>query len=173
MDSPFLDIQIVVAVAANGAIGKGGIIPWNYPEDMAFFKKLTINHSVVMGRKTFLSLGRALPNRWNFVVAQSLPPDSPAEVILCSSFEDAFRSARMHGPIFAIGGTQIYVEALKFANTVWITRIPEIVKNADAFFPELPKEFELEESFNLSEKLVVEKWVNPILVTKAIKYTKV
>ena len=110
-------IKLIVAIAANGVIGKDNTIPWHNKEDMKFFKETTMGHLLIMGRKTWDSLGnRCLPGRFNIVVTtQKLKPQDYSNTIFAGSVEEAVNLARIigHGTAFIIGGTQIYTESLE------------------------------------------------------------
>ena len=133
MKSPF----IIAAVADNLAIGRHGEIPWHLRADLIRFKKLTTGHAVVMGRRTFESIGRALPNRLNIVVSKSLR-DVPEGVVICRSLDEAlsYGDARSDLPCAVIGGAALYKEALPLADTLELTRVKVSPQDADTFFPE-------------------------------------
>lgn len=125
------NINMIAAVALNGAIGKDNDLIWHISRDLKFFKETTLGHPVIMGRKCWESIGRALPGRKNVVVSRG-NPQLPEGVVLMHSIEDALAEAG--DDCFVIGGAQIYAEAMPFANTLYITRVfcsPE----ADVFFP--------------------------------------
>lgn len=122
---------MIAAVALNGAIGKDNDLIWHISRDLKFFKETTLGHPVIMGRKCWESIGRALPGRKNVVVSRG-NPQLPEGVVLMHSIEDALAEAG--DDCFVIGGAQIYAEAMPFADTLYITRVfcsPE----ADVFFP--------------------------------------
>lgn len=128
-------IHLIAAVSENKAIGKQGKIPWYLQNDLAHFKALTLNHTVMMGRKTLDSIGRALPNRRNIVLSQSgniLIPD--IEVV--SDFHSAITLAQSFDTdIFIIGGESLYREGLEIAHRIYLTQVHTVIENADAFFP--------------------------------------
>jgi dihydrofolate reductase len=127
-------LTIIVAVADNGAIGKGGQLPWRIPEDLKFFKAQTMGHAIIMGRKTWDEVGRPLPGRRNIVVSRKAGLTlEGAEV--CGSLEDAIALARTTDPEpFVIGGATIYAAALPFATKVLLTEVHREAE-ADTFFP--------------------------------------
>lgn len=133
-------ISIIVAIAKNRAIGHGNKLLWNIPEDMKFFRETTRGHTVVMGRKTFESIGRPLPNRLNIVITRdnSFTADG---VTVCHSLEEALDLARQKekDEVFVIGGAQIYTQALPFTDRLYLTVVHKDFEG-DAFFPE-HKEF--------------------------------
>ena len=127
-------LTIIVATDALRGIGIDNTLPWRLPEDMAHFKRLTTGHPVIMGRKTFESIGRALPNRRNIVVTRSSDWRHDG-VEAAPSLQQAIELVG-HEPAFIIGGAQIYAEAVNCADRVIITEIAQTF-DCDAFFPEL------------------------------------
>ena len=133
-----MKLSIIVAAARNGVIGKDGKIPWHIPEDMKHFKEITTGHIVIMGRKTYESIGRALPNRLN-VVLTSNPSTVNEDVAFACDMDEAlgFASA-MQGKwseeVFIIGGERVYREALPHVDKIYITQIDRDVEG-DTFFP--------------------------------------
>ena len=155
--TPAPEIVLIAACANDGVIGKANQLPWRLPEDLAHLKKLTTGHSIIMGRKTFESIGRALPNRRSIVItrqsAQTLGDASPAisfdGVERCASLEQALAlSQQTHpnyplipkSPIFILGGAQIYAQAISLASRIELTEIDITVEGGDAFFPKLNAE---------------------------------
>ncbi len=129
-------ISIISAIAKNRAIGKDNKLLWHIGEDLRRFKALTEGHPVVMGRKTFESLGRALPNRTNIIVTRDKMFEIPG-VIIARSLEEAVKAAKREEKeeIFIIGGGQIYEQAIKLADKLYLT-IVEGEYDGDTFFPE-------------------------------------
>ena len=127
-------VSIIVAIAQNGTIGDKNSLLWHIKEDMRFFRTTTSGHAVIMGRKTFESLGsRPLPKRTNIVITRQ---DVVFEGALTAhSLEEAIRMADGDEEIFVIGGAQIYAEALKVADRLYITRV-EHDYEGDTSFPE-------------------------------------
>ncbi len=116
-------------------IGDRGKLPWNRPEDLQLFRQLTEGHTVVMGRTTFASLAGPLSNRRNIILSRSLPERQ--DVVICRSFAEALARARQTtGPVFFIGGAQIYAKALKVADELHISWI-EGEFSGDCYFPEV------------------------------------
>jgi len=140
------ETNIIAAVALNGAIGRDNALMWNLHGDMRFFRETTTGGAVIMGRRTFESIGRPLPKRLNIVVSRGCPK-LPEGVVLAGSVEDAVRLAQeglsqgmggaSDGDIFVIGGGQIYREAMAFADKLLITRVFLNPSDADTFFPEI------------------------------------
>ncbi len=129
-----MTISIIVAIADNGAIGKGNKLLWHISEDLRYFKKVTTGYPVIMGRKTWESLGRPLPGRRNIVISRSLKSLSGAEVF--SSLEESLEVLKdFNGEIFIIGGGEIYRQALPIAQKLYLTRVHITAADADTFFP--------------------------------------
>lgn len=146
-------VSIIVAIAQNGTIGDKNSLLWHIKEDMRFFRTTTSGHAVVMGRKTFESLGsRPLPKRTNIVITRA---DRVFEGALTAhSLEEAIRLAEGDEEIFIIGGAQIYREALRIADRMYITRVMHDYEG-DTSFPDIDlSEWELvaEEKHNRGEE---------------------
>jgi dihydrofolate reductase len=125
-------LSLIVATDRKHGIGIRNTLPWRLPEDLAFFKRTTSGHAIIMGRKTFDSIGRPLPNRHNIVVTRN--PDWTHEgVQRAGSLDEAVRLAG-DGEVFVIGGAQIYVDAIKVADKLIVTEI-DANYECDAFFP--------------------------------------
>ena len=131
-------IYHVVAVAKNGVIGKSGQLPWHFSTDLKFFKNLTTGHTVVMGRKTFDSIGKPLPNRENIVITRRLRPGT-AGVKFVESVDQALENAQK-GKIFIIGGASIYRETVHLIDGVYLTQIHEDYEG-DTFYAGVPEGF--------------------------------
>ncbi len=129
-------LALIVARARNGVIGARGTLPWRIPEDLKHFRRVTTGHAIVMGRKTYESIGRPLPDRRNIVVSRQ-----PALVLagceVAPSLESALVLARATDPEpIVIGGAELYREALPAATRVFLTDV-HAEPEGDAFFPEL------------------------------------
>ena len=124
-------IHIIVALGENNVIGKDNDIPWQIPADLAHFKALTTGHTIIMGRKTFESIGRILPNRETIIVSSTLSAVEGAHVV--PSLHDALQLA-VDDEIFIIGGAQLYAEALPLAEQLDITRV-HLAPAGDTYFP--------------------------------------
>jgi dihydrofolate reductase len=132
------DLTLVAAVAKNRVIGKGGGIPWKIPEDMKRFKKLTSGQAVIMGRKTFESIGKPLLNRYNFVVSSKEIDNLGLCVV--SSLDEAIEIVNLFtNKAYVIGGQRIYEEAIHKANRMELTEISRDYEG-DRFFPEFDKD---------------------------------
>ena len=133
-----MTVTIVAAIARNGVIGVDGGLPWHLPDDLRRFKELTLGHVLVMGRKTYESIGHPLPGRTTIVVTRSPSWDSAAaEVRVAGSVSDAIEAAAaLDDEVFVVGGAQVYAAALPLADRLeltWVDAEPE----GDTTFPEL------------------------------------
>lgn len=132
-----MSISIIAAVGKNFELGKNNDLIWHFKEDMRFFKQTTTGHTVVMGRKTFESLPKALPNRRNIVITSDENYNADgAEVI--TDINDVYRFAE-NEEIFIIGGSKIYDEFISDADKIYLTEIDAEDKNADVYFPHFDK----------------------------------
>ena len=136
-------VSIIVAVAQNNVIGRDNQLIWHITEDLQYFKKVTSGHAVIMGRKTFESIGRPLPKRTNIIITQNR--DFTADgCIVVHSLKESLEKAKETGEteVFIIGGGSIYKEALPFTDKVYLTRIHKDYEG-DTYFPELkPSEWQ-------------------------------
>jgi dihydrofolate reductase len=123
-------LAIIVAIAHKRVIGKDGKLPWHISEDLKRFKRLTTGHAVLMGRKTFESIGRPLPNRRNVVV--SLTPQTGVETY--HSISEALEALKDQDKVFVIGGGQLYAGLIDSADTLYLTLVNQDVEG-DTFFP--------------------------------------
>lgn len=129
-------VSIIVAINKNNGIGMENKLLYWLPNDLKRFKSLTTGHTIIMGRKTFESLPKgALPNRRNVVLSRQDITFEGAERY--SSLEEALKSCKNEEEIFIIGGASLYNEAIKIADTLYITEIEDSEKEADAFFPNI------------------------------------
>ena len=149
---------IIAAVADNGAIGKDNDLLWHIAEDMKYFRRTTTGNPVVMGYRTFLSIGRPLPKRENVVISTRQWADVPAGVMVAGSLEEAYSLAekadgcsdavgsaltsagkagdvKTAGKIFIMGGGETYRKALPTADKLYITHVHTVIEDADTFFP--------------------------------------
>jgi dihydrofolate reductase len=128
-------VSIIVAMSRNRVIGREGGLPWKLSADLQRFKKLTMGHPIIMGRKTFASIGRALPGRTSIILSRR--PDYQVDgALTVTSLQDAIRAAGNAEEIFVIGGGEIYSQALPLADRLYITAV-ETESSGDTFFPEL------------------------------------
>jgi dihydrofolate reductase len=129
-----MNINIVVAIAANNAIGKNNKLLWHLPKDLKHFKELTTGHTVIMGRKTYDSVGKPLPNRRNIVVTRQNIQIDGCEVV--NSLEAALELAKGEAELDIIGGAEIYKQVMPLTNYVYLTIVHQDF-DADTFFPEI------------------------------------
>ena len=132
-------ITIIVAAAENNAIGKNNDLIWSLPDDLKRFKRLTSGHCIIMGRKTFDSFPGLLPNRKHIVISKKSKSYFPAEVTVVNNFEDAIKATNEDENPFIIGGGQIYNIAMKYSDTIELTRVHEEFE-ADTFFPKIKED---------------------------------
>lgn len=130
-------LSAIVAVADNLAIGKDNQLPWHLPEDLKFFKRTTLGKPVIMGRKTFESLGRPLPGRLNIVLTKQAHPNLPDGVQHYADINEVIRLLEQQNTeeAFIIGGGEIFKETLEQMDRLYITQVHTSVDNATAFFP--------------------------------------
>lgn len=126
-------VHLVAALDENFAIGKQGGLPWHLPDDLKYFKKLTMDKSVLMGRKTAESIGKALPDRVNYVLTRKGEAPYPGQVTVRSLAEA--RASCGHAGLMVIGGGEVFREALPHASTLYLTWVYAAVEGADVFFP--------------------------------------
>jgi dihydrofolate reductase len=129
-----MHISIIVATDENGVIGNKGAIPWNMPADMDYFRQKTLSHPIIMGRKTYESIGRILPNRPNIIVSRNkdftVQGAEAAETV-----EEAIKKAKKYGDeeIFIIGGESVYELAMPYVDRIYLTKIHAEVEG-DRYF---------------------------------------
>ena len=130
-------ISLIAAIGKDNELGKGNTLLWNMPGDMKHFRETTSGHPVIMGRKTFESIGKPLPNRQNVVITRDKTYLRHG-VDVAHSLEEALSLFKnKNEEIFIIGGAEIYKQAMLFADKLYITHIEAEDKNADIFFPEI------------------------------------
>jgi dihydrofolate reductase len=129
-------LSLIAAVARNGVIGRANQIPWRLPSDLKRFKTLTIGHPIIMGRKTFQSIGRPLPGRDNIVVSRHSFHADGVTVLpdLRSAIAGAASRAGENGEVFVIGGAEIYRETIGLADRLYVTEV-DATPEGDAQFP--------------------------------------
>ena len=128
-------LSLIVAMDAQGIIGSRGQLPWHLPDDLKRFKSLTSGHPIIMGRKTFASIGRPLPGRTNIVITRSERWPAPAGVVVVGSLDAAIARCAGAEEVFVIGGESIYRLALARADRLYVTRVHVSVEG-DARFPD-------------------------------------
>lgn len=131
------NISIIVAMAGNRVIGANNTMPWRCPEDLKYFKSLTMGHHMIMGRKTFDSIGKPLPGRVSVIVTRNrdLKIDG---CIMAHSLDEAIRACENDNEIFIVGGAELYSLALPIVNKLYITEIQQDI-DGDTYFPEFDK----------------------------------
>ncbi len=130
-------ISLIAAIGKNNELGKGNTLLWHIPADMKHFREVTSLHAVIMGRKTFESIGRPLPNRRNIVITRDVNYKQKG-VEIAHSLAGAFDLfPDQNEEIFIIGGAEIYKQAMPIADKLYITHIDAEDKKADSFFPEI------------------------------------
>ena len=132
-------MKAIVAMASNRAIGSGGKIPWHLPEDFKFFKATTIGHAIIMGRKTYESIGMPLPGRENIVLSRTMPAFDGVTILRSL---DQIKDITDGRDLFVIGGEEIYRLLLPRCNEIYVTHVPREIQG-DTFFPEFEKDFDL------------------------------
>ena len=136
-------LSLIVAVAQNNAIGRNNELLWHISEDLKYFKSTTTGHPVIMGRKTYESIGRPLPGRRNIVLTRGEmeippvqnPPTTSMEVV--HSLEQVYEIASGEGEFFVMGGGMLYNETFGMADYLYLTKIYAVAEDADTFFPEV------------------------------------
>ena len=133
-----MSVSIIAAVGRNFELGKNNDLIWHFKQDMKFFKETTLGHTVIMGRKTFESLPKALPNRLNVVITSDKGYKAENAVVV-SSVEEALKYCE-NDEAFIIGGGMIYKELLPYADKLYLTEIEDSCEDADTYFPSFDKE---------------------------------
>jgi dihydrofolate reductase len=149
-------LSSIVAASLNNGIGKDNQLPWHLPADLKFFKTTTMGCPVVMGRKTFQSIGRTLPGRKNVVITRdkSFNADKTFDIVVVSSIKEAISALQSEKEVFIIGGGEIFRQSMDQIHTIYLTVVNTTIE-ADVFFPEIDKtQFELvwEEAHQADEK---------------------
>ena len=147
----------IVAVDRKNAIGKGGKLPWHYSADMKFFRETTTGHAVVMGRKTWLTIGKPLKNRLNIVLSRDSNIEPQESLLVLTDVESVISfNNSLTTDLFVIGGAQIYEAFLPHIEKWIVTEVPLTVSGADAFMPKGYLDgFKEVDSKDLGEGLVV------------------
>lgn len=156
-------VTLIAAIDENSVLGKDNQLIWHLPEDLKRFKRLTTGHAIIMGRKTFESLPKALPNRHNIVVTRN-QNYSKEGVTVCHSLEAAIECAKNDDQPFLIGGGQVYEQAIELADVIELTKIHAQFEG-DVFFPEIDlKKWSVEKEERMS---------HPDFEYSFITYTKI
>ncbi len=132
-------LSLIVAVAENNAIGIHNTLPWYLPEDLKFFKRTTIGKPVIMGRKTYESVGEPLPGRLNIVLSGDKNLELPEAVLLYENINDAIERLQNDNieEAFVIGGGKVFESTMPLIDRMYITRVHTSIPDADAFFPDV------------------------------------
>lgn len=147
-----MKISLIVAKSKNHVIGKNNKMPWHLPADLKHFKNVTMGKTIIMGRRTFESIGKPLPGRRNIVISHN----EKLQITGCdvfNSIEDALVAVKNESEVMIIGGANIYAQTIALARTIYLTVI-EVELDGDAFFPALGSEWKLisEDKFPADEK---------------------
>jgi dihydrofolate reductase len=133
-------ISLIVAISKNRAIGKDNKLIWYIPEDLKRFRQITAGHVVIMGKKTFESIGKPLPNRTNIIITRDKEYRQPGCIIAYSVDEALYKARGLEKQeIFIIGGGQIFEQTIHLADKLYLTIIDQEVANSDTFFPQYPQ----------------------------------
>ncbi len=135
------NIAMIVAMDRHRAIGKGNALPWRLPADLKRFKQLTLGQTVLMGRKTFDSIGKPLPNRRNVVLTRDRSWRDVGVEVIHDCDAAALGKLAAAGTLWVIGGADLYRLAMPIASRLEVTEIDVLVDQADAWFPEIPSDF--------------------------------
>lgn len=148
--------KAIVAVSQDGVIGRNGDLPWRLSGDLQWFKKITMGHTILMGRKTWDSLPKALPGRENWVLSRR---DQRSEGMrLFTSLKDVAEHLPDQQTLFVIGGGEVYRQALPLCHELYITEVHQKVPDGDAFFPEYRDQFEAVEVLDENEDFLLRRW---------------
>lgn len=135
------EINMIVATSKNKAIGLHNKLPWHLPGDLAYFQRTTSGQAIIMGRKTYESIGRPLPNRHNIVLTHQ-KDFQPEGVTVVHTIEEALKVCAQQEKVFVIGGGEIYKLFLPYATHLYITQV-DLVIEGDTFFPDYEDAFKL------------------------------
>lgn len=175
-------VNIIVARSKNNIIGNKGMIPWHIPEDLQYFKRLTTNHVVIMGKNTYESIKKPLPNRINIIVSTSMSNRNKNDLIVETSLPNAINYAKENYPekeIFLIGGYGIYKEGIQYANKLYITEIDKEVEGDTSFvefdesnyIKEIPRELVTADNTSVEFAVYTKRYKIELFVTdKTGKY---
>lgn len=149
--------KAIVAVAEDGVIGRGGDLPWRLSEDLKWFKKITLGHTILMGRKTWESLPGALPSRQNWVLSRTANQKDGMSVF--RSMEEVQQALGPSQTLFIIGGGEIYSMALPLCHELFISEVRRKVPDGDAFFPNYKDQFRPVEVLDDNPDFLLRRWV--------------
>lgn len=149
-------LTAIVAMTSDRVIGKAGMLPWHMPEDLAFFKRTTSGHPIVMGRKTFESIGRPLPKRRNIVLTRDTTWSAPGVEVIHRP-EDLDALPDLESRVFIIGGSEIYAAFLSTLDELLVSHV-YASHEGDTRFPEFETQFPLNEVVETHETFEVRRW---------------
>ena len=149
--------KAIVAVSEDGVIGRNGDLPWRLSGDLKWFKKITMGHTLLMGRKTWDSLPNALPGRENWVLSRNAQPEDGMRVF--RTLQEVERNLSDEQTLFVIGGGEIYSLALPLCHELYLTEVRQKVPDGDAFFPEYKCDFEPMETLEENNDFLLRRWV--------------
>ena len=154
MNSKF-KLKAIVAISENSVIGKNGDLPWRISEDLKWFKKITLGHTLLMGRKTWESLPGALPKRENWVLSSTIEPTSSIRIF--KRLEDALEAAKDR-TLFIIGGGELYRQTLPICNELYVSEVHIKIEGGDTFFPLFKNDYELAEKLFKNDEFTLNRW---------------
>ena len=149
--------KAIVAVTEDGVIGRGGDLPWRLSEDLKWFKRITLGHTILMGRKTWESLPGALPSRQNWVLSRTANQKDGMSVF--RSMEEVQQALGPSQTLFIIGGGEIYSMALPLCHELFISEVRRKVPDGDAFFPNYKDQFRPVEVLDDNPDFLLRRWL--------------
>ncbi len=150
-------LKAIVAISENSVIGKNGDLPWRISEDLKWFKKITLGHTLLMGRKTWESLPGALPKRENWVLSSTIQPNN-SKIRVFKKIQDALDAAKDR-TLFIIGGGELYRQTLPLCDELYVSEVHRIIENGDAFFPPFKNDFQVIEKLFESTEFTLNRWI--------------
>jgi dihydrofolate reductase len=154
------NIKAIAAVSQNNVIGKKGDLPWRLPGELKWFKKITMGHVIVMGRKTWNSLPNALPGRENWVLSRSNVEGKGIQTF--TEFNQIEKQAG-NRTVFIIGGGEIYSAFLSYCSELYLTEVQQTIIGGDAFFPSYENDFQCIETLEENKDFILRKWKRKIM----------
>lgn len=136
-------VNLIASMDLNNGIGHKNTIQWHIPEDLKYFKCKTINNTVIMGRNTFESIGKILPNRLNIVVSTTMKPTVSEKLHVINNLSD-IQWNNIQGDLYVIGGQTLYSQFMDMADKIYITQVFKDTYYSDTFFPRIPDTFQIE-----------------------------
>lgn len=149
-------LKAIVAISENSVIGKNGDLPWRISEDLKWFKRITLGHTLLMGRKTWESLPGALPKRENWVLSSTIQPSSTIRVF--QKLQDALDAAKDR-TLFIIGGGELYRQTLPLCDELYVSEVHRSIEGGDAFFPPFKNDFYLAENLFENPEFILNRWI--------------